>query len=135
LKAPKAPPLRFISQPVWYYRRRRSLHQQQEGPLTLPSASTHSISEQPNPTTVPSISQKATLPLEAYQPILKRKRRERLARKFDPLLRFDWLALSPRIAVTEESGRPATMEEISERAQELLKMEGYLKWKIPFIVE
>jgi hypothetical protein len=61
--------------------------------------------------------------LESYQPVLKRKRRERLARRIDPLNRLDWLTLSPRIAVTEE-GVPATMAEISERARELLEIRG-----------
>uniref|UniRef100_A0A915N671 Potassium channel domain-containing protein n=1 Tax=Meloidogyne javanica TaxID=6303 RepID=A0A915N671_MELJA len=115
--APKAQLPRFVGQPVWYYRRRRSLqqfeakqHQKQllEQQQTNPDSPTQKTKIIPQP--------------ENYQPILRRKKRERLAKRYDPLIRFDWLALSPRIAVTEE-GIPATMEQITERAQELTEMQ------------
>nr|CAD2124197.1 unnamed protein product [Meloidogyne enterolobii] len=118
LQAPKAQLPRFVGQPVWYYKRRRSLQQleakqhqkqlleQQQTKPDSPTQKTTKIIFQP----------------ENYQPILRRKKRERLAKRYDPLIRFDWLALSPRIAVTEE-GIPATMEQITERAQELTEMQ------------
>lgn len=66
---------------------------------------------------------------ENYQPILRRKKRERLAKRYDPLNRLDWLALSPRIGITEE-GIPATMEQITERANELIEMQCIYLFKI-----
>jgi len=117
-KAPKAQLPRFVGQPVWYYRRRRSLQQfeaKQHQKQLLEQQQTNPDS--PTQKTTKIISQP-----ENYQPILRRKKRERLAKRYDPLIRFDWLALSPRIAVTEE-GIPATMEQITERAQELTEMQ------------
>uniref|UniRef100_A0A1I8B396 Uncharacterized protein n=1 Tax=Meloidogyne hapla TaxID=6305 RepID=A0A1I8B396_MELHA len=120
LQAPKAQLPRFFGQPVWYYRRRKSLQQfeaKQQKQLLQQQKSTTSKPDSPNQKSTKIISQ-----TENYQPILRRKKRERLAKRYDPLIRFDWLALSPRIAVTEE-GIPATMEQITERAHELTEMQ------------
>lgn len=108
---------------MWYYRRRRSLLLAEQA-----QAQVGAHAETPNgaESSVPAPAVPTAPLAELHQPILKRKRRERLARRYDPLNHLDWLALSPRIAVNEE-GIPAGSQELDEM---MMPTKGEKDWTI-----
>uniref|UniRef100_A0A915DWH9 Uncharacterized protein n=1 Tax=Ditylenchus dipsaci TaxID=166011 RepID=A0A915DWH9_9BILA len=75
------------TQPMWFYRRR-----------SLLSAQLRQQSQASSSTINNEVSDVGE---EKPQPVLKRKRLERMAKKTDPLHDVDWLNISPRMALIE----------------------------------
>lgn len=68
----------FAGQPLWFSRRKSIL--------------TAAVNATPS-----AVSSNETQPTIIVPPVLKRKRLERLVRKNDPIAKFDWLNISPRM--------------------------------------
>lgn len=82
--------------PVWFYQKHVIINQQISN--TTLSKANQSFNTSSNLFKSNSNAKEA---LFSRQPILKRKKLERKAKNYDPLSEFNWLNLSPRIALIE----------------------------------
>lgn len=77
----------FVGQPMWFYRRKSVL-------IAVAANAIPTLGEIAGEV-------KITTNIPCLRPVLKRKRLERFIRKNNPLVKFDWLNISPRMTVIE----------------------------------